>query len=167
MVCFALVAPAAGCATIMDGGPDHIPVASNPPGAAVYLDGQMVGTTPMVVVLDRQRSHGNIQIVANGYAPVVVQRDKSINGWFWANLCLGGLVGMVVDAVTGNITGFDDSGIAVGLTPVAGGQPPAYAQPPMGQPGYPPAGPQGYPQPPQGYPPGPPPPPPTSYPVQQ
>jgi hypothetical protein len=121
----------------MAGGPDRIPVNSNPPGAAVLVDGVQVGVTPTVVTLDREHGHGNIRIEMPGFAPVIIQRDKEINGWFWANLCLGGLVGMVVDLVTGDVKRFDDTPIGVGLMPAGGypSPPPgAIAPPPMGGP---------------------------------
>ena len=131
-----------GCATIMAGGPDHVPVSTNPPGATVFVDNMPVGTTPMMVTLNRETSSGMIRLEMAGFQPVTVVRAKGINGWFWANLCTGGVIGIVVDLVTGDIKSFDDTPIAVGLTPGYG---------PAGQPGYPPG------PPPAGYPPAPPP----------
>ncbi len=138
----------AGCATIMAGGPDRIPVSTNPPGATVYVDGVMVGQTPLMLTLDREHSNGNIRIEMPGFAPVILTRTKEINGWFWANLCLGGVVGIIVDLITGDVKRFDDTPIAIGLTP-AYGPTPVYNP----QPGYPPNG--GYPPAPGGYPPAP------------
>lgn len=130
-----------GCATIMAGGPDRIPVSTNPPGATVFVDNIPVGQTPVMVTLDRQHSSGVIRIELPGFAPVAIVRTTSINGWFWANLCFGGLIGIVVDLVTGDIKAFDDSPIAIGLTPAYGPPPPgAYLQ---GPPGPPPAAPPG------------------------
>lgn len=130
-----------GCATIMAGGPDRIPVSTNPPGATVFVDNIPVGQTPVMVTLDRQHSSGVIRIELPGFAPVAIVRTTSINGWFWANLCFGGLIGIVVDLVTGDIKAFDDSPIAIGLTPAYGPPPPgAY---PQGPPGPPPAAPPG------------------------
>lgn len=131
---FLCLLSATGCATIMAGGPDRVPVSSNPPGAAVFVDNVQVGVTPTVVTLDRGRSQGNIRIEAPGYAPVVIQRGKQINGWFWGNLCLGGLVGMVIDLVTGDVKRFDDTPIGVGLSPGPGGPPPMPMEPPPGPP---------------------------------
>jgi len=102
----------------MGGGPDNVQVVSNPLGASVFLDDVLVGQTPTVVSLDRDRSRGNIRIEAPGYAPVVVQRTKHINGWFWANLCLGGIIGMVIDLVTGDVKAFDDTPINAALPPL-------------------------------------------------
>jgi PEGA domain len=132
-----------GCATIMAGGPDRIPVSTNPPGATVFVDNIPAGQTPLMITLDRQHSSGVIRIELAGFAPVTLVRTTSINGWFWANLCIGGLLGIVVDVVTGDIKAFDDAPIAIGLTP-------SYGPPPTG-PGYPPppaAAPGGYPPPP-------------------
>lgn len=141
-----LILAVTGCATIMAGGPDHVPVATNPPGATVFVDNVPVGQTPMMLALDRQRASGLIRIEAPGFAPVVIVRNKTINGWFWANLCIGGVIGIVVDLVTGDVKAFDDTPISIGLVPATGGPPPpGYAPPPP--PGYPPAPPP--PQPPR------------------
>src|SRR5512147_1151061 len=103
-----------GCATIMAGGPDRIPVSTNPPGATVFVDNIPAGQTPLMITLDRQHSSGVIRIELAGFAPVTLVRTTSINGWFWANLCIGGLIGIVVDVVTGDIKAFDDAPIAIG-----------------------------------------------------
>jgi hypothetical protein len=130
-----------GCATIMAGGPDRIPVSTNPPGATVFVDNIPVGQTPVMITLDRQHSSGVIRIELPGFAPVSIVRSTSINGWFWANLCIGGLIGIVIDLVTGDVKAFDDAPIAIGLTPAYGPSPPgAY---PAGPPGPPPAAPPG------------------------
>src|ERR1041384_4382001 len=117
---------ASGCATIMAGGPDHVPVSTNPPGATVFLDNMPVGTTPMMVTLNRETSSGMIRLEMAGFQPVTIIRAKGIHGWFLGNLCAGGLIGIVVDLVTGDVKSFDDSPIALGLTPAYGpaGPPP-------------------------------------------
>src|ERR1041384_2927239 len=120
---------ASGCATIMAGGPDHVPVSTNPPGATVFVDNMPVGTTPMVVPLNREHSAGVIRIELAGFAPVTVVRAKGINGWFWVNFCFGGIIGIVVDLVTGDIKSFDDTPIALGLTPGYGPPGPAGGPP--------------------------------------
>jgi PEGA domain len=132
-----------GCATIMAGGPDHVQVATNPPGAQVFVDEQFVGTTPGIITLDRQHAMGRIRIQAPGYQPIVIIRGKGINGWFWANLCIGGVLGIVIDLVTGDYQRFDDEPILVNLVPMAGPMPPCggnYGPCPMGPQG--PMGPQ-------------------------
>ncbi|HEX4420471.1 MAG TPA: PEGA domain-containing protein [Kofleriaceae bacterium] len=139
-----------GCATLFAGGPDHVPVSTNPPGATVFVDGVPVGQTPMLLTLDRQHNTGTIRLELPGFAPITLLRDQGINGWFWANLCVGAWP-MIIDLITGDDKAFDDTPIAVGMTPMG-----AYPGPqgyPQGPQGYPQQGPQGYPQQgPQGYP---------------
>ena len=140
-----------GCATLFSAGPDQVPINTNPQGATVFVDNVPDGTTPLLVALDRTRNSGILRIELPGYAPVMIMRSRSINGWFWVNLCVG-IVGIVVDLATGNYQGFDDTPIAIGLTPAYApepgpGGPPGY--PPGGYPPpaapYPPAAPPGYP----------------------
>src|SRR5215510_11835021 len=107
----------------MAGGPDHVQVATNPPGAQVFVDDQFVGTTPGIITLDREHSQGRIRIQAPGYQPVVLIRSKGINGWVWANLCIGGLIGIVIDLVTGDVKKFDDEPILVNMVPMGGPMP--------------------------------------------
>ena len=161
----AIAVTASGCATIFAGGPDHVPVSTNPPGATVFVDNVPVGTTPMMVTLNRDHSGGVIRIEMAGFAPVTVVRAKDIQGWFWVNVCLLSLLGVIVDVATGDFKAFDDTPIAIGLTPAYGpGAPAPYPpQPPPGyplapQPGYPPPPPAGYPPPPPQQPQQPPPP---------
>jgi hypothetical protein len=117
-----------GCATIVAGGPDRIPVSTNPPGAYVYVDGQVVGQTPMVVTLDRSRSLGDIRIYYPGFEPVQITRYKSLNGWVFGNFFLG-LWPVIIDFITGDWQDFDESAIAIGLRP--GQAPPPYGMQPQ------------------------------------
>lgn len=118
---------ATGCATIVAGGPDQIPITTNPPGAYVYVDGHIVGQTPMIVTLDRTRNIGDIRIYYPGFVPVAIRRDKTLNAWVFGNFFLA-IFPVIVDIVTGNWERFDDEGIAIGLTP--GQAPPPYGMQP-------------------------------------
>ncbi len=117
-----------GCATVIAGGPDQIPVNTNPPGAYVYVDGQVVGQTPMVVTLDRKRSLGDIRIYYPGFEPVQITRYKGINGWVFGNFFLG-LWPVIIDFITGDWQDFDETPIAIGLRP--GQSPPPYGMQPQ------------------------------------
>lgn len=122
---------ASGCATLFAGGPDVIPVHTNPPGAYVYVNGQFVGQTPTVAALHRDHP-GQIQIYLPGFQPIVMMREKHTNGWFIANIVwFYAIVPWIVDLVTGNYQRYDDTPIAIGLTPVAAqAPPPAWYVPP-------------------------------------
>lgn len=114
LACLAL----AGCATLFASGPDYVPVATNPPGAWVYVNGTAVGQTPMTVPLERGRP-AQIQIALEGFQPLVFERASSINGWFFANLLwFYTIVPWVIDLVDGNWQRYDDTPIMVGLTPL-------------------------------------------------
>lgn len=126
----ALTLGPAGCATVIASGPDQVPVATNPAGAYVYVNGQFVGQTPTTVSLDRD-APGQIQIYLPGFRPVVMMRDKSLNGWFIGSLLLFyTLIPLIVDLVTGNHVAYDEAPIAIGLTP-DGAPPPMWYQPPV------------------------------------
>lgn len=123
LVALAIVATLGGCATMFAGGPDSIPINTNPAGAYVYVNGQIVGQTPMVLTLERDRGSADIRIYYPGFQPVQMLRYKSVNGWVFANLLILPLVfPVIIDLVTGNWQRFDDEPIMLGLTP---GQAPA------------------------------------------
>ncbi len=104
-----------GCATIFQAGPDRIPVNSTPmQGAKVYLDGQLVATTPTTIDVPR-KSECVIRIEMEGYEPIVIDRDKNLNGWFLGNILLGGVIGMSIDLITHNQGGYSEEPIVVEL----------------------------------------------------
>lgn len=106
-----------GCATIVAPGPDLVPISSKPPGAMVYVDGVPVGVTPVTVPLKRSGS-GQIRIELEGYEPVFVTQDKVFNGWFLGNILIGGLIGIIVDVATSNVTKHSTDPVMVVLRPI-------------------------------------------------
>jgi hypothetical protein len=148
----------AGCATVFAGGPDDVPVNTNPPGAYVYVNGVLIGQTPVVAHLDRHADSADIRIYYPGFQPVQLNRYKSFNFWTLADFPILALIfPEVIDFVTGNWQEFDEDPVLVGLTP-GNGPAPYGLQPTMGgqpQQTYPPQGqqaPQGYPTAPVPYP---------------
>lgn len=107
----------AGCATIVASGPDLVPVNSTPSGATVYLDDVPVGVTPTTLTLKRS-SEGQIRIELPGYQPVYVSQGKVFNGWFVGNIVLGGLIGIIVDVATSNVTKHSENAVTVTLQAV-------------------------------------------------
>jgi hypothetical protein len=145
----------AGCATIVAGGPDTVPINTNPPGAYVYLNGRVVGQTPMTLELERRSSMADIRIYYPGFVPLQVARYRSLNGWIFGNLALT-FWPVIIDFATGNWLRFDDEPIMAALRP--GQAPPPYGvqpqwpQRPMGPPGPAPGPTTGPPPPPVPYP---------------
>ena len=93
---------ALSCATIMNGTRQEIPVSSQPVGADVYLNGQLMGKTPLKLDVKRRQSAVLIKIALEGYESHQVVLSPSIfgSGWVWGNLLFVGL-GAIVDAITG------------------------------------------------------------------
>ena len=89
-----------GCATIVKGTTQAIPVASEPTGARVSVDGTSAGTTPTTVTLSRKSNH-MVTIEKDGYQSESVAITKSMGAAVAGNIIAGGLVGWGVDAVSG------------------------------------------------------------------
>jgi hypothetical protein len=92
---------ATGCATIIHGKLQKIPVTSEPSGATVTVDGQTV-ETPGVVILKRSREEYTLRFEKEGYKPVEIKLHRSMSGWLWGNLLIGGVIGVIVDFSTGS-----------------------------------------------------------------
>jgi hypothetical protein len=89
-----------GCATIIQPGPDRVEVTSEPSGALVKLDGEIVGRTPMTVHVNRA-SDGRFEISKEGYQSVQINRDKVVAGWVFADIIFP-IVSLTVDLVCHN-----------------------------------------------------------------
>jgi len=89
-----------GCASIMTGSTQAISFNSSPPGASIVVDGADMGKTPATLNLKRNKGYA-VSIQLEGYETQAINLDRSVNGWVWGNILLGGLIGLVVDASTG------------------------------------------------------------------
>lgn len=98
----------ASCASIVDSGPDSIPIISEPPGATVYLDELQAGTTPCAVRLDRRQALHTLRLEMDGYKTTTHNLQSRVNGWIAGNILFGGLIGIVIDAIGGNARKFDE-----------------------------------------------------------
>jgi len=88
------------CATIVTGSRQKIEICSNPADANVWIDNFCYGKTPMIAELTRDSNHF-VRIELDGFMPYEVCLTKNLNGWFFGNILLGGIIGIVVDATTG------------------------------------------------------------------
>jgi len=101
-----IVLPSVGCASIVAGGPDLVPVNSKPSGAEVKLDGVPIGKTPLLAPFDRT-CEGVLTFELEGYEKKTVDVDKVPNGWFFGNFLWAPIwpvvpVGMIVDLCASN-----------------------------------------------------------------
>jgi hypothetical protein len=100
-----------GCASIMSGGGEQVVrVNSTPAGAAVKIDGHDYGVTPTLAKLTRKENHV-VRLELAGYQPSETRLEKSLNPWVFGNIIFGGVVGVVVDVVTGGVNELKPDGV--------------------------------------------------------
>jgi hypothetical protein len=120
-----------GCATIVKGTTQDIPVASDPAGARIAVDGMPMGTTPGKVTLKRKQSH-MVSLEKEGYEVENVAVTNSMGGAVAGNIIAGGLIGWGVDAMSGSQYNLHPDTINVRLRPRTAGAtaPPTPTTPP-------------------------------------
>lgn len=80
-----------GCATIFNGTTQPISVNSNISGAEVHLDGQLLGHTPLTMMVHR-RKNASLLVTKPGYVPVnLVPHTEITSAFFWGDIIIGGL----------------------------------------------------------------------------
>ena len=103
-----------GCATIVSGRMQQLPVISSPSGATVTM-GSVRQTTPATFLLDRRMGVYEIFIEKEGYEPVTVVIKKGLNCWVFGNIIFGGIIGLIVDIASGSASAFTPSEVEVNL----------------------------------------------------
>lgn len=97
-----VAASLSGCATIMHGSSQPVGISSNPTGAQVFVDNQVMGVTPVTATLSR-KDHHTVRVEMPGYAPYEMKLTRGMSGWVWGNLIFGGIPGLAIDAITGGL----------------------------------------------------------------
>lgn len=83
-----------GCATMFNRtAQQRVLVASTPPGAAVFIDGDSVGTTPTSIVV-RDSAAPEIRLESDGQSRQV-RLSRRMSPWLWADLPAGALTGLL------------------------------------------------------------------------
>jgi len=91
----------AGCATVFTPSHDPVTINSVPGGAAVFMDGNRVGKTPLTFPVKRQLTPPRIEVKNEGYHTQTILMQNQFNGvallniFFWP--------GFIVDAATGTL----------------------------------------------------------------
>lgn len=111
-----------GCATVLKGTTQTMPISSDPTGAEIIVNNITVGITPAEVELQRKRDH-QITLQKDGYAPAVVPVLKSVGGAVWGNILAGGFIGWGVDAASGAQYNLKPETVFVRLRPLNGAEP--------------------------------------------
>jgi hypothetical protein len=94
------------CATIAEGTTKNVSVVTTPPGASCALAraGAPLGTinpTPGSVTLSKSKNDINVSCTKPGYKPANITVSPKFVGTTFANLLVGGVVGVVADAASG------------------------------------------------------------------
>jgi hypothetical protein len=125
---------AGGCASIVHGGDRSISINTQPPGATASVrksgsnslnDVVTVQNTPCTVSLDPKKSYFKgqsytLRLEMPGYRTAEVELTPKMSGWYWGNLVIGGLIGMLaVDPATGSMWNLEPNKIEQTLS---GGQ---------------------------------------------
>jgi hypothetical protein len=109
-----------GCASIFNGNASMLNIMTNPDNATVTIKGSQSGEkiiqhTPCSITLNKNSDY-TVAITYAGYQSENIIITRGINGWFWGNLFLGGVVGMVIDYSTNNMWYHTPSNINIDLT---------------------------------------------------
>ena len=77
-----------GCGGMMHGDRQSVTILTDPPEAAVLVDGRVHLTSPGRVTLSRNADH-TARVEKNGYTPVDLRIERSMSNWEYANaVCL-------------------------------------------------------------------------------
>jgi hypothetical protein len=101
-----------GCATIFEGGTQPVTFKSVPDSASISVSNRAgekihAGTTPVTLTLKRGAGYFKsetyaVQFSKEGFKPKEITVSGSVNGWYIANILIGGAIGMlIVDPITG------------------------------------------------------------------
>ena len=99
-----------GCATIFKGANAKVDMQSSPVQADVYVNGVLMGRTPLQLNLAVKKSYA-IEFRADGFQPRVYHINNRVGaGWVILDVLLG-LVPVIVDAATGSWYQLDQKNI--------------------------------------------------------
>jgi PEGA domain-containing protein len=100
-----LLSSMGGCATIRNEKYKEVGFTSEPSGASVAMDGEVLGVTPCEVEIARKGRDKMVEISLAGYKTAVLKLNRSVEG----KTVFGGLIGMSVDAISGKAGTYTDS----------------------------------------------------------
>lgn len=115
-----------GCASIFNSGPQQIAVKSDPSDAKATIFDRtwqpiLTRQTPAVFALERKDGYFrgatyHLTVEKEGYQKYKLDLTHTISGWYFCNILLGGLVGMlIVDPATGAMFTLAPSDVSVVL----------------------------------------------------
>lgn len=117
---FSIIVLLSSCASIISDSSYPISFSSNPEKSNITIKDSShntiyKGTTPAIVNLDSgngffKKSNYTIIFSKEGYDDTIYTLESHIDGWYWGNLLVGGVLGMlIIDPMTGAMWSLDDS----------------------------------------------------------
>lgn len=107
-----------GCASIISGQQQAVTFTSNPDEAVVTVDGRQIGKTPITAQLKRKGGTQVVTIEKPGFKTVTFDLKSTINGWFFGNIIIGGLLGSSTDSSSGAINAYSQDMYNFSLNPI-------------------------------------------------
>jgi hypothetical protein len=115
------------CASIVSSSSWPLTVKSNPAGASVQITNRsgftvFTGQTPATVLLRSgagffSSESYKLKLTLDGYAEKTIPVNCNLNGWYFGNILIGGLIGMlIVDPATGAMYRLETSYVEETLT---------------------------------------------------
>jgi hypothetical protein len=106
-----------GCATIVSGKNQQLSFQSTPDGVTVIVNGRVLGRTPLSTMLPK-KSDQTLEFKKDGYQTITMPLTIHLDGWFWGNILLGGLIGSTTDGITGAVHEYAPAQYFVTLQPI-------------------------------------------------
>jgi hypothetical protein len=99
-----------GCATLFANKNPEVNMASDPQGAKVYVNDDLVGTTPVRIKLKNNKDY-TVEFRKDGYQSKSYFLGKHVGGGWIILDVLTGLVPVLIDAVTGDWYELDNDNV--------------------------------------------------------
>ncbi len=115
------------CASILSKSQYPLTITTDPSGASVAVSDHkgmeiFKGTSPATVSLQSgagffKRASYQVSVSKAGYETQMVPVQFKVDGWYWGNLLLGGVIGMlIIDPATGAMYKIDSEYMAITLS---------------------------------------------------
>jgi len=88
------------CATIISGSRQNVEITSEPTSAKIYINEIEIGNTPVQKNLKRNQEY-QLVLKLDGYETYETKLEKKFNAWYIGNIAFGGLIGIIIDPITG------------------------------------------------------------------
>jgi hypothetical protein len=105
------------CASIIKGKSQMMTFKSEPEGATVTVNGRVIGKTPITTSLEKDTGK-SVTVEKEGYKTQTMELTTTIEGWFWGNILLGGLIGSTTDGISGAVHQYSPNQYMFNLAPV-------------------------------------------------